>query len=291
MLLASGLPKQLGIAPAIPEDINSKIILLDLIVGEASDKPMKTTRQELAATKLRKYIDQCLGTEGYQLTDDGKSKLLQLVTEMLDNAEQHSRTDDRWHVIAYFSRMEAESGGICHIAIFNFGDSISQSLRHSDADEIKREIKALASFHRNKNWFGLSNWKDEVLWTLYALQQGITRFAGTAEGQLRGNGTVTMIEFFEDLAGPGARMCLVSGSAYVLFDGTHRLTEGRRGTSDVRWKVIAFNDLNDLYVPPDGKYVHALKDRFPGTVVSLRFQIEASYLELRKAGPVCQTEK
>lgn len=71
-------------------------------------------------------------------------------------------------------------------------------------------------------------------------------------------------------------MCILSGGAYILFDGRYSLQKVRRG--DELLKIIAFNSENDLNVPPDREYVYPLEHSFPGTVVSIRLNLDESYL-------------
>jgi hypothetical protein len=48
------------------------------------------------------------------------------------------------------------------------------------------------------------------------------------------------------------------------------LQEVQRGTESL--KVIAFNEQNDLERPPDNRFVYRLKQKFPGTLVSVRLK-------------------
>lgn len=121
-------------------------------------------------------------------------------------------------------------------------------------------------------------WSEEALWTLYALQEGVSRFSFTERGRDRGNGTVKMIEFFLALAGKSARMCVLSGKAYILFDGKYTLQDKVIEASETR-KVIAFNKVNNLEKPPNRKYVFTLPQEFPGTLISLRFSLRKTNLE------------
>jgi hypothetical protein len=73
------------------------------------------------------------------------------------------------------------------------------------------------------------------------------------------------------------RMCVLSGGAYILFDGTHKIRPVKRGQEEL--KVIAFNDDNDLHKPPDPKYVRQLRKSFPGTVISIRLTLDRNVLE------------
>ena len=43
-------------------------------------------------------------------------------------------------------------------------------------------------------------------------------------------------------------------------------------------KIIAFNAENDLEKPPDRGYVHGLENSFPGTIVSIRLNLDEAYL-------------
>jgi hypothetical protein len=86
-----------------------------------------------------------------------------------------------------------------------------------------------------------------------------------------------MIEFFTSLATESRAMVLVSGRAYILFDGTYRLRAEQVGT-ETR-KIIAFNAENSLELPPDERFVRSLPEPFPGTLVSMRFVLSKAHLK------------
>ena len=71
-------------------------------------------------------------------------------------------------------------------------------------------------------------------------------------------------------------MCIISGDTQILFDGRYwpseRVAHGEKAT------VMAFNDANDLHVPPDKANVMSLTKFFPGTLISLRFYLSADDL-------------
>jgi hypothetical protein len=281
LLKASGILKHLGVsAAALPKDVQDRIRLCPLHDGRPSP-PDKTTESELAATKLTRFFDNCLSTEKYALKEEWKAKLISLITEVLDNCEQHANRDQHWYTIGHFNHLENQDGGDCHIVILNFGDSIFESLNRKDTPTLlKDRIGELASKHHSRGFFNFrkSKWQEEALWTLYALQEGVSRFTGTPEGVDRGNGTVRMIQFFTDLAGEDPKMVLVSGRTYILFDGKYKLRDKLLPTGETR-KIIAFNPENDLEQPPDGNYVASIPFKFPGTLVSLRFILHKGYLK------------
>ena len=43
-------------------------------------------------------------------------------------------------------------------------------------------------------------------------------------------------------------------------------------------QIIAFNKENDIYQKPDRTYVRRIKERFPGTIISLRFYLDGRYI-------------
>lgn len=126
------------------------------------------------------------------------------------------------------------------------------------------------------------SWQREDLWTLYSLQEGVSRFKDTPEGIDRGQGTVHLIELFHKLGKRKSgeetpKMCLISGSTYILFDGKYQMqpTE-RRGE---KRKIIAFNKQNDLAKKPDSDYVKRFNGFFPGTLISMSFFLDKEYLK------------
>ena len=161
--------------------------------------------------------------------------------------------------------------------LFNRGNTIFESLSAEKSSEtVKERASALTKQHTKRGWFTKPKWNEEALWTLYALQGGVSRLRDVAP--TRGNGTIEMIKVFSTLGGKDQRMCIVSGGAYILFDGTYRIGPTQSAPTETQ-SVIAFNSKNDLNLPPDEKYVYNLPFRFPGTLVSIRFSLEKSHLD------------
>lgn len=279
MVRASGILKQIG-HPASTLVDQEKVIVCDLFQGSPGD-PRRSTRAEIAATRLTEYFDRCLCQENYTLNSQGKNYISSLISEVIANAEEHSYRGrgKLWYTIAHYNRLPDEGGGECHIVLFNFGESIYESfLREETSETLREEIGALTERHRKRGFLGMgvAKWNEETLWTLYAPQEGVSRLRGTPGGEDRGNGTIEMIQFFSSLATESRAMVLVSGSAYILFDGTYNLRSEPVG--DETRKIIAFNADNSLELPPDGQFVRSLPLAFPGTLVSMRFVLKEAHL-------------
>ena len=233
----------------------------------------QTDSKSRVTTGLVRHFDKCLSRYSVRLTDSGIKRLADLVSEALGNAEDHTPKQD-WWVAAYLHEVEGKAYGDFHITIFNFGESIGDTMKNLSADNPGREwLQRIMSAQRGK-WFGGVD--EEVTRTVFALQEHVSSLRGAAQPD-RGQGSVEMLTFFYELGTPKGgdvprRMCIISGTTYILFDGTYRLQKSSEG------KTIAFNKENDLLRPPDGGYVRKLKRRFPGTLITMQFPLHRDYL-------------
>jgi hypothetical protein len=280
MFKASGIPHHLGLPEAMLTPEQEKLVhRCELYKGQAVKSRIALARQRNEATEhLRKYFDKCLNTVGFTLTRGGKSRLDKLISEVIGNAEEHGGP---WNTIGHWQLGETGEGkrlGVCHIAMFNFGNSIYESFLTDEASPtIVEQLRSLSDSHTKKGWFDLFKdiWDEETLWSLYAVQERVSRFSGLPGNETRGNGTRDIVEFFLELGNPGT-MCIVSGHAYILFDGAYRFGEIIRGGESL--KIITFNESGRLEDPPDKKYVRRLPRAFPGTMVSIRLTLDERYL-------------
>jgi hypothetical protein len=292
LLISNGIIRNLNIARPreISPQMKERLRIFPLVRGRRTP-PEKTSDIERTATQLVDFFNSCLQMEGFQLKKERASNLMDLIAEVVNNAEEHSGqeisdSEPSWYAIGYYRKSEVpERGGDCHIVLFNFGRSIFESLKLPETSyKLKEEISKLADLHRKSGFFERlieipyhllvlrrRPWQEDALWTLYALQEGVSRFRHLPGNEDRGNGTVRMIEFFMKLASDEPRMVILSGRTWILFDGRHTLRTIMRGGEPRQ--VIAFNDENDLCLPPEPKYVRTLERSFPGTVVSLKFTL------------------
>jgi hypothetical protein len=277
IVLAAGLPRSLGVDLPEPEAFHC----FPLTRGRrAKENARKSSQREVLTTKLTEYVDECLLMYQYTLSDVAKADLSSLVGEVIGNAEDHSSRAE-WWVAAYLRRHEKKIGDF-HLTIFNFGKTLFESLQDLPAESrLRHDIDALVSAHSSRGFFR-PNWTEENLWTLYALQEGVSRYnTGTSLGD-RGQGTADMIEFFQNLGqttdeGKEPKMCVVSGNTYILFDRRHQMRL-EKTVNDEQRRIIAFNDENDLHLPPNKRNVKSLARKFPGTLMGLRLFLDQDYL-------------
>ncbi|MGZ9712615.1 hypothetical protein ACXX82_17615 [Glaciimonas sp. GNP009] len=228
--------------------------------------------------KFVDHIDQCLRDHNKELSDEGKQSLVSYLGEILANAEDHADFVD-WSVQGYLDN--SLDIPVCEIAIFNFGQSIADSLRTLPNDSYtKNQIRQYVETHRSKGFFG-NRWREEDLLTVIALQGHVSRLNSNKDTS-RGQGTVEFINFFQKIySAPSnglaqAKMAIVSGGTYILFDGTYRMQD-RVLEGTIAGRTIAFNSTNDLNELPDPSFVKSLGQfYFPGTIISIRFPLSLS---------------
>lgn len=295
--LSGYLPKdaaarELVIATGFPQALNLRVPdLKEFQVLKAIHGPdpslkrelLQSTHKEIAADQVTDHITRCYRRFGYDFTPE-QEWFGKLLGELLTNAEDHGRPPHLgWWVASYLRKLPSESVGDCHVALFNFGPSLAQTIRGIEDPALRAEVAGLVRLHRSRGFFRKDRpeWGREQLWTLYALQEGVSRLTGIDLAR-RGAGTAQMITAFQELGKRAdgkvkPRMCVVSGWTHVLFDGTYPLREMTTPDGKKR-RVIAFNDENDLSMPPAAGTVTRLQRYFPGTIISIRFYIDPLHL-------------
>ncbi|MFN2476427.1 MAG: hypothetical protein ABR526_08825 [Chthoniobacterales bacterium] len=297
ILRCMGITKHLEVPGAEPPDSFDKtLVKFNLFRGHRnhSSPARGGSDQERASTELALHLDKCLRRAARRrLTPEAMSLIGNWAGEIITNAEEHSGKD-MWFAIGYMepppivaidSTGEASTASECQLTIFNFGNTIHDTLTAPKTpDGTKADIGRLVDIHNRKNFFGASErFTEPDLWTLYALQDGVSRFNEAPGSDDRGRGTVNMIHVCQTLgrsndATKQPIMTLVSGSTRIVFDGTYPMRwkafpEGAR-------RIIAFNQHNDLEEKPDGKCVHSVSGRFPGTILTFKFFIDNMYQDL-----------
>ena len=135
-------------------------------------------------------------------------------------------------------------------------------------------MTTLSDEFTKKGWFKKATFEEETLWTLYALQEGVT-----SKEKRRGNGSIQYIENFFKLKGDlskdeESRMVIVSGNTRILFDGEYQITEKEIEGNKRRFKMVTFNKSGEINDEPDKNYVTFTPHFFPGTMISARILIK-----------------
>lgn len=260
------------------------VIAFPIIVGSKKNKSLSQQR-DIDITKTVDYIIQCLKKMNKNLTGPAETNFYKVLGEVIQNAEEHSNTNNRYS-IGYFEKKKDEEFGVFNLSILNFGNTIYETFTDPNCSniEVADQMRELSKKYTSKNLFSQSKFEEETLWTLYALQDGVTRIADWD----RGNGAIRFIEAFFKLKGTDdndniSKMNIISGHTRIIFDGKYNIVTKPRGKENKLYKMMTFNDTGNIEDKPDSTYVKYEKNYFPGTLISAKIRIDLENTEeLRK---------
>lgn len=244
---------------------------------EKNGNPLKIREQkDIDTTTLVDYVLTCLKRLNKRLTPDKLYDLCTVIGEILINAEEHSTTKYRFS-IGYFHEKKdsANHFGVFRLVILNFGKTIYEIFKDPNCPNqaIVEKMKKLSDNYTQKKYFFSKVFDEECLWTLYALQEGVTSVA-PERYKKRGNGSIQFIESFFNIKGRTreadeiSRMTILSGHTNITFDGSYDITEGQ--VDGENFKFMTFNKTGNIEDKPDPKYVKFVDHYFPGTIISAK---------------------
>lgn len=239
------------------------------------DLERRIEQKEIDTTIMADYVLSCLKRMNKKMTREKLNDLCTVIGEILINAEEHSSTKFRFS-IGYF--IEANGGsshsGIFRLVILNFGETIYEKFKSPDCPnkDIVIRMNKLSNSYTSRGLFSSKKFEEENLWTLYALQEGVTSIPYIQ--YKRGNGSIRFIESFFNIKGSQeadsiSRMSIVSGNTRIVFDGRYNISQKLNELGET-FKVMTFNDSGSIENLPDENYVFCMKEYFPGTVISAR---------------------
>ena len=284
ILLASKLPYYLQSESELKVN-EKKIERFELVSGCHSEKDDEKIGGTVA-TNLTLYFDRCLTTQKMSLKNNGKSFMSTMFGEVLDNCEIHGGENATWYTQGHYQIYEDKQIGEMQLIFLSFGDTIYEGLKREASEETRQRLEYMMRKHQE---LLTDNWNEETIYTVLALQAGISRLRDKdIEGyEYRGSGTVSMIEQFYNIGktcnAEEPSMVIVSGHTMIKFDDKYKM---KRETfvddkvfGNTKSRIIAFNDENDIYKPADSKNVQYMKEYFPGTIISLKFYIDRKYIK------------
>lgn len=286
LLFSVGSPAILS----INEQEFNDIVKYRLCIHDSSKKKdlmMKVAQKELDTTQMVDYVVECLKRMNKRLTSEKLNDLCTVIGEILINAEEHSSTQYRFSIGYFKEEIQADNHfGIFRLVILNFGQTIYQKFKTPDCPnkEIVSRMKELSDIYTKKLFFLPGRFEEETLWTLYALQEGVTSVS--TQKYKRGNGSIRFIESFFNIKGSQnvdniSRMSILSGKARIVFDGKYNIVEKKNCFGDV-FSVMSFNQSGSLEDKPDSKYVYSSRHYFPGTMICAKILLNDDDVKLIK---------
>ena len=275
MLFSVGTPKVLNIKSVHYDDVTPYYMCRHDAVNEKDNRKL-IEQKDLDTTDLADYVVDCLAKVNKQLTLDAIGALCTVIGEALINAEEHSTMRYRYS-IGYFKdeMVNGKHEGVFRLVIMNFGKSIYEKFKDVNCPnpDIVEKMEELSKRYTKRNLFG-NRFQEEALWTLYALQQGVSS-TSPLEAK-RGNGFINFIESFFKIKGSQtandiSRMTIMSGRTRIVFDGHYEIAKMTKGKEE--YKTMTFNDTGRIEDPPDKKYVYNSNYYFPGTIISAKIML------------------
>ena len=244
---------------------------------ESNQTLLKISEQkDIDTTTLVDYVLECLKRLGKKLTPDSIDNLCTVIGEILINAEEHSTTKYRFS-IGYFQEINQNGKhfGVFRLVIMNFGKTIYEKFKDPlcPNPSIVHSMEKLSKRYTKKKFF-FEEFEEETLWTLYALQEGVTSIAPSIYKK-RGNGSIGIIDSFFNIKGKKkdaddiSRMALISGNTNIIFDGTYNIVKGINSVGEPV-KIMTFNNSGNIEDKPDSKFVKFVENYFPGTITSAK---------------------
>ena len=272
--------------------------ILRLPLQTGRQDPTRLGRNEKTVTDLFEHLEKCLACFGKQLTSQDAARFGDIIGEVLDNAEQHSSLPFNY-AIAHFEEhhpppadsaassdatlAQGEHYGRFQIVIFNFGQTIHERLKDPvtclTKDLIHPQMNALSDFYNQRGWYDVRErpFKEETLWTLYSLQDGVSSLRPD-----RGRGTIRFITDFLALSSKSenkkSRLTLMSGNTRIHLDGSYGIVEGSNSLGETQ-RRITFNEQNDLRYQPDARVVTFVPHYLPGTLLYADIYLTDEHLQ------------
>ncbi len=231
----------------------------------------KSSPKEIVGDRLVKYLERCFQSAGFTVSNVDKRQLGVMIGEVLGNAEQYGAGE--WWISGYMRDPKERPYGDCHLTLINFGPTIAETVSEMLPGPNRTEIEELVTQHTERGFFRKA-WSREALWTLYALQEGVSGSQDPDPSARRGAGLTETLSAFAKLGrttdgSSEPKMCILSGRTHIVVDHNTVIKEDGNGR-----RVAALNASNDLRLPPDDGIVTSLKRRFPGTLISVRFLLD-----------------
>lgn len=280
LMFSVGSPANLGIRKKDFEDV-LELPMRSHNALTKHDRESIIIQKEIDTTEIVDHVIACLGKMNKTLTPDKKNDLSTVVGEILINAEEHSTLRHRFSM-AFFREqsLEGKHFGLFRFVILNFGATIYEKFSKNEEcpPAIIEKMRALSKQYTKHNFFKDNVFEEETLWTLYALQQGVT----SVPGKRRGSGTIQFIRSFFNIKGsPDAdnvsKMVILSGNTEIIFDGKYGITEKIEGQK--RFNMMTFNSSGNIEEMPDKNYVRRSKHFFPGTIITANILLNDDDIE------------
>lgn len=264
------------------EDKNEGYLYLGLKKGLTRRISYKENTKGTKCKEIREFVNESLKASDVVLNKKGETKIDNLISEILNNAEDHS-VHSEWYVngLSYKNMIGDESIIEFNLAILNLGFSIHEGIEKTlNKNTIVTElINNWHTIHKRKmkEW-NAPQFPIDDLYTLYSLQEGISRLK--YEVSSRGNGTMNFIRAFIDLGAFGkenhqfkSHLNIISGNTIINCD--NEIAPYKENNVF----YLSLNKKKDINELPEKKYLIHNEEYFPGTILEVKIYLNKRYFE------------
>lgn len=262
------------------KDEDGELLSLDLIRGKYRHSYQENTKGK-AIKQIVEFINNSFQPVNKSLTEKGTNTIESLVSEILNNAEDHSPTNGQWYAngVAFSEVVYGQHVVEINLSIINFGDSMfegfegTKELNKVNYEKVDKKYKEHSSLFTSSNKF-----ERESLFMLYMLNEGISRLK--YEDSSRGNGTMQFLDAFRTLG--------IFGKTDKNFNSLLNVISGHSVLScdsqigpyfHENHLKLSLNKENDLSLLPDKAYLRYNREFFPGTIIECRIYLNEQHLD------------
>lgn len=264
------------------EDANQgeSFLYLGLKRGWATRTSYKENNKGAICKDVREFINDSLKESNAALNSSGENMIDKLLSEIFNNAEDHS-SHNEWYVngVSYKEIVNDEPIIELNLGILNLGFSIAEGfLRLKDKNEDMVIETDKWYMNHCKLMKRKENFHKEDLYTLYCLQEGISRLK--YEDESRGRGTMNFLRAFIMLGAFGEKnpkykshLNIISGRTIINCD--NEIAPYKKDNSF----FLSLNKERDINVLPDKKYLKHIYQYFPGTFLEVKIYLNKKYFK------------
>lgn len=262
----------------------------DIIIGRKSSKSFSYNAKGPAIEKIKNQINICLKSINLELSPHGHNRFGRLIGEILGNAEDHSKINE-WFALGIVmideKYHENDKLVLLNLVMLNLGDSLFEgfeSTKELNKNNYKRVEKMYLDVGESLKNKIFGNFSKESLFTLYMLQEGISRRKYIKESA--GHGTIPFINAFMELSekecdGNISDLAIISGKTMVRCLKKYEPVKVYNEDIERDIYVLSLNDENSLKKLPDKECLKDLESQFPGTILSARIYLSEKSLKER----------
>lgn len=260
-------------------DDKSKYLPLYLIKGKYKHGYRENTKA-ITTKQIVLFVQKSLSPYDISLTADTQNQLESFISEVLNNAEDHSIDKSEWFVNGIsFDEVQHGTNIIeFNLSIMSIGPSMYEGFEQTKTENAKTYSVLEKLYNIHKQQFTIfKSYEREPLFMLYMLNEGISRLK--YQEASRGNGTMNFIESFISLGNYGdinsnfiPKLNIISGHSVLSCD--NKCKPYKKGN----YKYISLNKEQDYKKLPDKDYISYNTHLFPGTILECKIFFNQEYI-------------